>query len=350
MTVSRPVPRTMGTSQMPAPDGAGPEAGLWWSLTTPAGARGALACMVLGPNASGALRRLGLPDIEPGKARVLDVPGVDQMVIVRWGEALHIMPHGGPAVMRGVIAWVESRAFARLPEPPPRAIYPEASSDLEAWMLRTLARAASPAAIPTLLAQPSAWSRVDGRRPLPDDPLSREFRRLIEPPLVVVVGPPNIGKSSLLNALAGRRVAIVADEPGTTRDHVGALVELDGLVVRWADTPGVRANAGGAEAAALEVSRALLPHADLLLVCSDPGDQLPPAVAETFPPGGDVLRVGLRSDLGRPLGDPEVCVSLKADDTLAAFARRVRGRLVRDGAMKGLEPLWFWPPDAWGGP
>ncbi len=49
----------------------------------------------------------------------------------------------------------------------------------------------------------------------------RVLRRLIDPPLVVAIGPPNIGKSSLLNALAGRSVALVADEAGTTRDHVG---------------------------------------------------------------------------------------------------------------------------------
>lgn len=339
-----------GASEMPGAEHASSHSAVRWTLATPAGARGALACLVLGPDAGRALQLLSLPDIPRGRARVLDIPGVDQMVVFRWADSLHLMPHGGPAVLRGVIHWVEARGVTQLADPPPRVLYPESSSDLEAWMLRTVARAASPAAIPVLLAQPQAWSRANARRPGPDDPLSRDFRRLVDPPLVVAIGPPNIGKSSLLNAMAGRHVSIVADEPGTTRDHVGALVELDGLVVRWVDTPGVRAGSQGSEAAALSVAGAILPHADLLLQCSDPGGELTSESAAALAPGVEVLRVGLRSDLGKPLGEPEVCLSLRSEGTLGAFAEKVRARLVSDRAVRGLDPLWFWPPDAWRGP
>lgn len=339
-----------GTSEMPTAEPASDDAGPWWALATPVGARGALACFVIGPHPATALLRLALPTVEAGKARVIDVPSVDQMVVFRWEDSLHLMPHGGPAVMRTVIDWLETRGLSRRPHPSPRALYPEASSDLEAWMLWTLARAASPGVIPALLAQPAAWARAGVAFPGPGDALSCEFRRLVEPPLVLAVGPSNIGKSSVLNALAGRRVSIVADEPGTTRDHVGAIVELDGLVVRWVDTPGLRATPDGAEAAARDIAMTLVPHADLVLLCSDPGAEVSGEVAASLARSAEVLPVGLRADLGPPLGRPELSVSLRDHEGLGSFARVIRTRLVSDRAMQGLDPLWFWPPALWRGP
>jgi len=58
--------------------------------------------------------------------------------------------------------------------------------------------------------------------------------------LIVLVGPPNAGKSSLLNQLAGSEIAIVSDEPGTTRDVIEARLEIGGMLVTMADTAGLR--------------------------------------------------------------------------------------------------------------
>ena len=69
---------------------------------------------------------------------------------------------------------------------------------------------------------------------------------------VVIVGAPNAGKSSLLNALARRDVAIVSDEPGTTRDLVEVALDLDGVKVRVTDTAGIRDDAGKVEAIGIE--------------------------------------------------------------------------------------------------
>src|SRR5207344_3019769 len=57
-------------------------------------------------------------------------------------------------------------------------------------------------------------------------------------PLVAIVGRPNVGKSSLLNMLAGRRISIVDPTAGVTRDRIDALVELDGVYFDLVDTGG----------------------------------------------------------------------------------------------------------------
>ena len=63
----------------------------------------------------------------------------------------------------------------------------------------------------------------------------------------MLAGPPNVGKSSLLNALARRDVAIVSEEAGTTRDVIEVRLDLDGLPVVVSDTAGLREAAGKVE-------------------------------------------------------------------------------------------------------
>ena len=65
-------------------------------------------------------------------------------------------------------------------------------------------------------------------------------QRLLHPPIVVLVGAVNVGKSTLANALTGRRQSITADLPGTTRDWTAQLVNINGLPVNLIDTPGRR--------------------------------------------------------------------------------------------------------------
>jgi GTPase len=64
-----------------------------------------------------------------------------------------------------------------------------------------------------------------------------------EPPRVAILGKPNVGKSTLLNRLFGETRVVVSEEPGTTRDPVDVLVELDGMPVRLVDTAGIRRSA-----------------------------------------------------------------------------------------------------------
>src|SRR5499426_3165761 len=82
---------------------------------------------------------------------------------------------------------------------------------------------------------------------------------------VVLAGAPNVGKSSLLNALARRDAAIVSEEPGTTRDVIEVKLELAGLPVVLSDTAGLRSAAGKVEAVGIKRAMERMRAADLVL-------------------------------------------------------------------------------------
>ena len=91
---------------------------------------------------------------------------------------------------------------------------------------------------------------------------------------VALVGPPNAGKSSLLNALLGRDRAIVSPAPGTTRDVVEGTIALAGVPVRLLDTAGLDAPRDAIEAEGIRRSRRAMEESDLVLVVLD--GSLPP--------------------------------------------------------------------------
>jgi tRNA modification GTPase len=92
---------------------------------------------------------------------------------------------------------------------------------------------------------------------------------LTQPWKVVIAGPPNVGKSSLINALLGYERAIVFDQPGTTRDVVTAQTAFDGWPVQLADTAGLRASDDELESAGVERAIAQAAAADCLLLIFD---------------------------------------------------------------------------------
>jgi tRNA modification GTPase len=94
-------------------------------------------------------------------------------------------------------------------------------------------------------------------------------RHLIRPWQVVVAGPPNVGKSSLVNALAGYPRAIVHRAPGTTRDAVTAETILDGWPVELCDTAGLRDAGDAVERAGIELAGRRMAQADLILLVFD---------------------------------------------------------------------------------
>lgn len=112
---------------------------------------------------------------------------------------------------------------------------------------------------------------------------------------VVILGAPNAGKSSLFNALARREAAIVTDEPGTTRDLLEVVMDLNGLKVRIVDTAGLRDAAGKVESIGIERARAKAGDTDLILLLEDMADPVPVGEVASEAP---LLRVGTKSDIG----------------------------------------------------
>ncbi len=97
-------------------------------------------------------------------------------------------------------------------------------------------------------------------------------------PSVVLVGPPNAGKSRLFNAILGQERALVSEIPGTTRDYLSAICECDGLSIRLTDTAGEDEASSAIEIRAQDFRVEQAERADLLLVCT-PADatfDLPP--------------------------------------------------------------------------
>lgn len=314
-----------------------------WHLCSPAERPGAIALLQIRGDVGGVLERLGISPVPVGQMRVRDLAGIDRGVVARVrGDLAFVMPHAGREIVRQLAAALEREGVGLDRDVSPLARYPEARSAFEAAQLDALARAASPRAIDLLLGQPRIWCEHLGREPTlgesdPDPDRSARLNRLIVPPMVVAVGASNIGKSTLLNRLSGRAVAGVADEPGTTRDHLGSLVDLDGLIVRWVDTPGRRAASPEPEREALAIADALVPRADLVLRLGD--REHPPAGPA---PAGRCLSIALRSDLGLPGWEHAGAVSASTGAGVPELARLVRRRLVTDADLAGGAPWRFW--------
>ena len=156
---------------------------------------------------------------------------------------------------------------------------------------------------------------------------------LREGAVTVLAGAPNSGKSSLFNALVGVERAIVTDEPGTTRDAVEAVVEVEGFPFRLVDTAGLREAAGKVERLGIEVSRRFLAGADVVLYCCeagrDPTGEESRFLGELAAP---VVSVRTKSDLagsGDVREGREVAVSVETGEGLDALKTVLRDLVFR---------------------
>jgi tRNA modification GTPase len=127
---------------------------------------------------------------------------------------------------------------------------------------------------------------------------------------LAIVGRPNVGKSSLFNALVGQDRAIVTEIPGTTRDTISESAEIAGIPVRFVDTAGIRTGESRIEELGIGRSFEAMADADLVLVVLDLSAPLEHADLDLIQRAS--LVVGNKADLPRALDPARECVAVSA--------------------------------------
>lgn len=292
---------------------------------TPRG-RGALAVvLVAGPEA------LAIVDgcFHAASGRPLTDELIDRIVLGRWGgpdgeelivcrradDRVEVHCHGGLAAVGAVVDGLTQRGCQSTPwqdwlqrteDDPLRAAAHVALADAPtqrtAAILLDQYHGALAAAVRRALDAVSDGLWQQAAATLDELLAFRDFGlHLTQPWQVVLAGPPNVGKSSLINALVGHQRAIVCDLAGTTRDVVRATTAVDGWPIHLADTAGLRDATDEVETAALAQAAAALAAADLVLLVSDAAESCGPArghdADERLPSSARRLHVRNKIDL-----------------------------------------------------
>ncbi|NLF31349.1 MAG: GTP-binding protein [Planctomycetes bacterium] len=282
------------------------------ALTTPGGMGGIAVIVVQGPDAGAVVRRVFRPhrrpleSLEPDRlclGSLVDGGEVLDEALVTFtpapdGTRAEINIHGGPRIAQRALLLLE-REGAAVVEPDPLGPidpdhWPLAAGGLNnpaigRELLQRLPRAMTAGVVTCLTRQ---WSAGLSRlaRDAMEDPGARAedlaaaaeryeaMRVLLAVPEVVLAGPPNAGKSSLANALAGRAASIVTDQPGTTRDWVRTLADLGGPPVWLTDTAGLWAPDDPIDRLAVDRAWQRVDRADLVVAVFDAS--APPAAED----------------------------------------------------------------------
>jgi len=172
---------------------------------------------------------------------------------------------------------------------------------------------------------------------------ARQGRLLREGMTLVIAGPPNAGKSSLMNALAGRESAIVTELPGTTRDLLRERIQIDGLPLHLIDTAGLRVSVDPVEREGIKRAREALQQADRILWIQD--DRYPEAdrvLDEELPSGIPLIVIRNKIDLSghaaglreTPAGT-ELWLSARTGDGMSLLQEHLKTSIGYRGSQQG---------------
>ncbi len=262
------------------------------AILTPTG-RGAIATIAIdGPDAAGIVEKLFVPatsrpfiarphgDIVYGR---WSSSNEDLIVCRRDTDRVEVHCHGGVAASRAIIDSLVAAGCASLSWQ--EFVAREESNRIRVAARVALAECRTPRTAEILLDQyqgalAQAICEIDSLLERRHTDVARQSLELLisrsrlglhlaAPWQVVIAGPPNVGKSSLINAVLGYERAIVFDQPGTTRDVVTALTAFDGWPVEICDTAGLGDSRDPLELAGISKAHQQLDRADLIVLVFD---------------------------------------------------------------------------------
>ena len=157
--------------------------------------------------------------------------------------------------------------------------------------------------------------------------------------LVVLAGAPNVGKSSLFNALLGEARAIVTEVPGTTRDAIEAVLDLPGWPLRLVDTAGIRDTNDPIEQLGIDTSLRYLAHAALVLACVDSAELAREVECLREYTKSPIITVATKCDLPTSNVSPiaDIAVSAQTGEGLADLLRMIEARIAGDRGLPALD-------------
>ncbi len=261
------------------------------TVMTPRGIGAIASCLVFGPDAFRAVndcfsprREKPLSVVDQGRVLFGDWQGAEELLVcVRDEKSIEVHCHGGMAAVTAIITSLvavgcqqcESEQLHELLEPDPLArlagqLLPAAPTARTAGLLLEQYRGGLAGTLQQILQD---LERGEASAALSQLDQLCEFsdlgRHLIRPWRVCLAGAPNVGKSSLLNALVGYQRAIVNEQAGTTRDQVTVITVVDGWPLELVDTAGLCDSDQPLEQAGMELTRACIESVDVVLLVVD---------------------------------------------------------------------------------
>jgi len=153
-----------------------------------------------------------------------------------------------------------------------------------------------------------------------------------------IIGKPNVGKSSLLNALSQKEKAIITEVPGTTRDIIEEYIEIGGVAIKIVDTAGLRDTSDLVEKLGIDKAKAVLEKADLILLVLDgskPIDENDKAIFELVRSKNIIVLIN-KSDLEMALNKNEILKAFENPQILEISAKEEAGLELVEKAIQDM--------------